>query len=249
VEEADRKMSKPEESLGHPLAREDSRSTLLAPLDPGTVPDQQLTDCLSGAGAMFVNIRVPAALCAGSSLASLFIFFKPGSHEEVSLVETLYTLLAGLSVTFELGTIFVATATGVKLTSRSGVNPMAPDVMTFLVREAEFSYLFVRLHFFLGLELLIMSMATRACMLVRPLSLGVATALFLVAMAATMLAVFQTTTAPHYRGIFHMLGRYVVVLFTDLFRAQPCFGAIAIASMVAALCFGVNAVMELTSGQ
>jgi len=125
---------------------------------------------------------------------------------------------------------------------------MAPDVMTFLVREQEFPYLFTRLHFFLGLELLLASVATRAYMLLTPPALGKAFALFLLTLMVTMLAYFQTTTAPFYKGIVHMMRRFVVLAINELGCQQPSLGIIGAASLTGGIFFLVKVFVDLSHG-
>jgi len=67
-----------------------SYTQLAGPLEQEDQDSAPSVDQTQGAIGFFVNIRVPAALCASASLSSLFLFFHFGM-KEVTLPEILYT--------------------------------------------------------------------------------------------------------------------------------------------------------------
>jgi len=176
-----------------------------------------LVNCISSGSMFFINERFPAVLLVGASLSALFFDFKRATESEVNrAVQLAYTMLVSLTVALELSCVFIATAASEQVAA-GGVNPMAPDTITFLIREYEFLYLMVRVQFFMGLLSFITALALHAIATFSVTSRRLASAcLFLWASTALSLICYMNTTDGPYGSFLNMVLRCTQLLVTTL---------------------------------
>ena len=202
-----------------------------------------LIDCAAAAGNFFNQIRVNASLLAGAALGALWV--DVGQHagcKKSQLCQRFYSLLCVLTVCSELICIFVATSSAVRIL-HGRMDPLAPDTVTWLVREMELPYVTARVCFFQGLLTLIGALCLHAWAKFSKYSARLAHACMLLwaALAATLVGYMNLTTAP-YANIAAMFGRFVYLFVVSL--GQTVSGVVAIVSILGAVVLYVQSVLE-----
>lgn len=116
----------------------------------------------------FDSMRVPAALIAGSTLATLFSLAsrtKDSQASERSQIESIvliiYHILAVSSLLLSLNTVVTSTATS-NMVLFGCPNPVATSAFALLKREYEFEFQLARWSFYIGLFSFLGTVATRA---------------------------------------------------------------------------------------
>lgn len=129
-------------------------------------PIAALSDFSSAGAGFFLNMRTPAALLAASALKDAFVFTgvseadsRFSSRKWRTLFNT-YTLLMVFCFGAELMTVFMGTASGIRLMAGQ-FNPMAESAIAMLVREFEWEYVATRCQFICGLLAYILAQSLR----------------------------------------------------------------------------------------
>jgi hypothetical protein len=133
----------------------------------------QLADYSASAISFFSSIRIPAALIAGSSLATVFSnaeAFQDAETKESSgrgdawqnRLEVWYRACALLAFLLSLNVVFTATATSTALLLGMK-DPMARSAYELLRREVDFEFTSTRWSFFAALLSFVAAVAARMC--------------------------------------------------------------------------------------
>lgn len=146
-------------SIASPQRLVTSSPTSLAAVDAIYAPNPgKLMDCSATAISFFTSIRIPAALIAGSSLATMFTYTDDNDDDNEAKPPTrlqnrvmvLYHLMALLGFLLSLNVVLTATSTSTALLLGMR-NPMAHSTYQLLRREMDYAFTTTRWSFFMAI--------------------------------------------------------------------------------------------------
>ena len=193
-----------------------------------TMPPLVLTDCRMAAVTLLNNVRVPAALLAGASLAQSLTLEKMDDEAlKKSRVWTLYRFIyvALLAWTFtaNMSAIFIATHVGVRITAGSSFSPMATSAVALMLRDFELEFVWVRAAFATGLLSYLTAITMQLSFMFRK-SADFARALaFGMGSVVLTLLSYNNAHTIAYGGLTGLVRRWVVLIFEMLFERMTIF--------------------------